>query len=45
MAIYPTFIVSSALAHQQGKKSEAKKMLKNRLTLTIFGRFLEGNLN
>ena len=27
------------------QKSEAKKMLKNRLTLTIFGRFLEGNLN
>ena len=26
------------------EKSEAEKMLKNRLTLTIFGRFLEGNL-
>ena len=26
------------------QKSEAKRMLKNRLTLTIFGWFLEGNL-
>ena len=36
---------SIILARQQGKKSEAEKSTEIELSLTIFGRFLEGNLS
>ena len=37
--------IIGALARKQGKKSEVKKSTEIMLSLTIFGRFLEGNLS